>query len=326
MKCNHQEHEGHEEFVRIFSRHYYHTLRTKSLMTLRLRRMFFLLCTLPALLAGQLEQLRSEITSIARSVDGIVGVAVMDLTTGDTLTVNGDRPFPMQSVFKFPIALAVLDRVQRGDMSLDQTIHVTASDLLPNTWSPLREAHPAGNVNLTLDSILAATVSLSDNNGCDILLWQLGGPLAVDRYLRRLNIEGMAIVATEEEMHRDDSAQYRNFSTPMAMARLLQKFSKGEVLTKELQAYVWSLMVETPTGAKRLRGSLPAGTIVAHKTGSSGVNAAGIAAATNDAGVIVMPDGRRVAVVVFVSDSRSSELQREGVIAEIALRVWKAYR
>jgi beta-lactamase class A len=292
----------------------------------RLHSVTLFLCALPALLTGQLEQLRREIPAIARSIDGVVGVAVMDLTTGDTLTVNGDRPFPMQSVFKFPIALAVLDRIQGGGMTLDQAIHVTASDLLPNTWSPLRDAHPAGNVDLTVDSILAATVSLSDNNGCDILLWQLGGPISVDRYLRDLGIAGMAVVATEEEMHRDGSAQYRNFSTPLAMAHLLRMYSEGRILTEDLRSYLWSLMVETPSGAKRLRGSLPAGTIVAHKTGSSGVNAAGIAAATNDVGVIVMPNGRRVAVVVFVSDSRSPESRREGVIAEIALRVWKAYR
>lgn len=285
-----------------------------------------ILFIIPGIATAQIERLRSEIPALARSVDGIVGVAVLDLTTGDTLTVNGDRPFPMQSVYKFPIAVAVLDRVQRGEMALDQTVHVTASDLLPNTWSPLREAHPAGNVDLTLDSILAATVSLSDNNGCDILLWQLGGPHAVDRFIRGLGISGMAIVATEEEMHRDDSAQYRNFSTPLAMARLLQRFSDGAILTEDLRSYLWSLMVETPTGPKRLRGSLPAGAVVAHKTGSSGVNASGIAAATNDAGILVMPDGRRVAVVVFVSDSRSSESQREGVIAEIARRVWETFR
>lgn len=292
----------------------------------RIQVLFILLLDFSAVANGQMEILRPAISQIAWSVDGIVGVAVVDLTTGDTLTVNGDRPFPMQSVYKFPIALAVLDRVQRGEMSLDQTIHVTASDLLPNTWSPLREAHPAGNVDLTLDSILAATVSLSDNNGCDILLWQLGGPLSVDRFIRGLGVSGMAIVATEEEMHRDDSAQYRNFSTPLAMARLLQRFSEGNILTPELRSYLWSLMVETPTGTKRLRGSLPAGAIVAHKTGSSGVNAAGIAAATNDAGIIVLPDGRRVAVVVFVSDSHSSESRREAVIADIARRVWEARR
>lgn len=274
---------------------------------------------------GQFERLRTDLPPIARSIDGVVGVAVLDMKAGDTITVNGDRPFPMQSVFKFPIALAVLDRVQRGEMSLEQTIHVTASDLLPDTWSPLRDAHPAGNVNLTLDSIIAATVALSDNNGCDLLLWQLGGPAAVDHYVRSLGVRGMSIGATEEEMHRDEATQYRNFSSPTAMAQLFQQFSEKGILTEELRSYLWSLMVETPTGARRLKGSLPAGAVVAHKTGSSGVNASGIAAATNDAGIIVMPDGRRVAVVVFVSDSKASERDREAVIARIARSVWDAY-
>ncbi|MCU0453605.1 MAG: class A beta-lactamase, subclass A2 [Bacteroidetes bacterium] len=274
---------------------------------------------------AQFNALRPSIERIARSVDGVVGVAILDMKTGDTVTVNGDRRFPMQSVYKFPIALAVLDRVQEGALALSQEILVTASDLLPNTWSPLREAHPAGNVSLTLDSIVAATVALSDNNGCDILLWQLGGPATVDHYVRSLGIEGMAVVSTEEEMHLDDSVQYRNVSTPTAMAQLLYRFSQGSLLKDELRSYLWTIMVESPTGAKRLKGLLPASAVVAHKTGSSGTNARGISAATNDAGIIVMPDGRRVAVVVFVSDSKAKEHDREAVIARIARAVWDVY-
>ncbi len=273
---------------------------------------------------AQLSRARGPIEHVARSIDGTVGVAAIDLATGDTLTFNGDRRFPMQSVYKFPIALAVLDQVERGALSLSQVVHVTASDLLPDTWSPLRDAHPAGNVDLTLDSILATTVALSDNNGCDILLWQLGGPATVDRYVRGLGIDGMAIVATEEEMHASSEVQYRNFSTPIAMARLLRVFAERDIFSEDLRSYLWSIMSQSPGGPKRLRGALPPGTVVAHKTGTSGVDRHGIAAATNDAGIIVRPDGRRLVVVVFVSDSRASEAAREGVIASVARAVWDA--
>lgn len=300
-------------------------MRTERFVTHRLPHVLVLLGVLPTLLASQLEQLRTEIPKLAHSVDGVVGVAVMDLRTGDTLTVHGERRFPMQSVYKFPIALAVLDRIERGEFSLHQNFRLSPADLLPSTWSPLREAHPERHAVLTLDSIVSATVSLSDNNGCDVLLRLLGGPQAADAYVRRLGIDGMAIVSTEAEMHRDDSAQYRNYSTPLALARLLREFSEQDILPSTLRSYLWRLMVESPTGTKRLKGLLPASTVVAHKTGSSGTNNDGVAAATNDAGILVLPDGRRVAVVVLVSDSRSSESEREAVIAKIAARVWEAY-
>jgi beta-lactamase class A len=111
----------------------------------------------------------------------------------------------------------------------------------------------------------------------------------------------------------------------MAMARLLQRFAGNDLLTTELRSYLWTIMVDTPTGAKRLKALLPTGTIVAHKTGSSGTNASGMAAATNDVGIIVLPDGRRIAVAVFVSDSRAPEADRERVIALIARAVWSAF-
>jgi beta-lactamase class A len=281
-----------------------------------------LICSLNAF--GQMNSARARIDSIARHAIGLVGVAAIDLGNGDTLTVRGDDRFPMQSVYKFPIALALLDQVDKGKFALSQTIHISKTDLLPNTWSPLREAHPSGGFDLRLDTLLTYTVAQSDNNGCDILLRLLGGPGVVDEYIHMLGIMDMAIVSTEAEMHLGTDVQYRNWSSPLAMARLLQLFHGGGILSENTRDYLWKVMAHSSTGLKRIKGMLPVGTVVAHKTGSSGTNDKGVAAATNDAGIIEFPDGRRVALVVFLSDSDASDEEREMVIATIARAVWDA--
>ncbi len=284
-----------------------------------------LLFVCSAVSPGQEGALRKEIQRILDQADGRVGVAIVGPGRRDTLTFNGDARFPMQSVYKFPLALAVLHRVDRGELSLDQKIHIRRDELLPGTWSPLRERYPLGDVDLTLDDLLGFTVSQSDNNGCDILFRLLGGTDVVDRYVHTLGIDGMAVVATEEEMHTGWDHQYRKWSSPRAMARLLSMFSQDSILSAASRDYLWRLMAATGTGPGRLRGGLPPGTVVAHKTGSSGVNESGIAAATNDAGIVVLPDGRQLVIVVFVSDSVAEENAREGVIADIARAAWNAY-
>lgn len=271
------------------------------------------------------DSLRAEIEHIIGGVNGKVGVAVLGVENGGTLTIKGTDKFPMQSVFKFPLAISVLNQVDKKKLSLDQKIHLKKSDLLPNTWSPLRDKYPGGNVDITLDELLKITVSQSDNNGCDILFRLMGGPKKVGKYIHSLGIKDISIVATEEEMHKDWSVQYRNFSTPAAMAKLLHKFFTGSVLSEKSREYLYQVMVSTSTGVGRLKGALPEGTIVAHKTGSSGENEKGIAAATNDVGIITLPDGSHVIVVVFVSDSTADEKTRDAVIAKIAKAVWSAF-
>ncbi len=273
---------------------------------------------------GQLDSARAKISLIDRMAKGLLGVAAIDLSNGDTLTHHGDAHFPMQSVYKLPVALAVLDRVDKGTMSLAQTIHVPRADLRPDTWSPLRQLYPAGDVDLPLDTLLKYTVSYSDNNGCDILFHLLGGTSVVNRYVHALGFDNISIVATEFEMAQGADVQYRNWSSPRAMAELLKSFHNGKLLSERSQRFLWELLINTNTGPNRIKGLLPAGTVVGHKTGSSGVDDHGRAAATNDVGIVVLPDGRSIALAVFLSDSEASEEQRDNVIASVARAVWNA--
>ncbi len=192
-------------------------------------------------------------------------------------------------------------------------------------WSPLQKKYPDGNVDITLREVLYYTISESDGNGCDILFKLAGGTAKVNKYVRSLGIQGMSIVSTEEEMHCGWEVQYKNYSSPLAMGRLFCKFELDSVLALSSKDFLWNLLTQNIFGAKRIKGQLPAGTIVAHKTGTSDTNDKGITAAANDAGIVTLPNGKHFVIVVFVSDSPDNDEVRNKVIADIAKAAWDAY-
>ena len=283
----------------------------------------FLLLTLVVIqnTSAQTEKLRKKIGQIMLKAKGKVGVAIVGLDFGDTLSINGNQSFPMQSVYKFPLSMAVLSLVDKGKFKIDQPIHVARRELLPNTWSPLRDKYPRGNVDITLQEILFQTVSYSDNNGCDILFRLIGGPKKADAYLRSIGVKKIAIANTEKEMQKNWNLQFANSSTPNAMVHLLEILYYRNKLSKSSNDFLTSWMEKTTTGPKRLKGLLPEGAVVAHKTGSSGQKN-GITAATNDVGIITLPNGKHFAVVVFVSNTKESEEVQESVIAQISKACW----
>jgi beta-lactamase class A len=273
----------------------------------------------------QLETLRKNIATITNSKNAIVGVSILDLSNGDTLTVNKTHHFPMQSVYKFHLALAVLNQVDKGKFSLNQNILVKKTDLLPNLYSPMREKYPEGNVNLPLSEILKYTVAQSDNSACDLFFRLLGGPQKVNSYIHKIGVKEVNIVAPEEEMQKDWQVQYTNWSTPIAATQLLQKFYQRKLLSKNSQDFLWKTMTETTTGPNKIRGLLPKEAVVAHKTGFSGKNDKGLTGATNDIGIIVLPNGKQFAIALFVSNSTETEIDNDRIMADITKVVWDEY-
>lgn len=271
---------------------------------------------------AQKDLLRQQIEQILISKKATVGVAVFGFEKGDTLSVNNQIHYPLQSIFKFHIALTVLNKVDRGELSLNQKILVKKSDLLPDTWSPMRDDYPDGNVQLTIAKIIEYTIAQSDNNGCDILLRLIGGAEIVNNYIHGIGIKDFSIQVNEEEMHREWNIQFLNWTTPASTIDVLRKFHTGNILSKGSYDFLWNTMVETKTGEKRIKGKLPAGTVVAHKTGTSGTNEEGITAAINDVGIIVLPTGERIAISVLVSNSKESQEVNEEIIANVSKLVW----
>lgn len=266
-------------------------------------------------------RLHDQIEQISRAAQGRVGVAATVIETGESVAFNGDQRFPMQSVYKFPIGMAVLHQVDRGALKLGQKVRVERSDFVTaRQHSPIRDEHPQG-VEMSVSDLLRFMVSESDGTACDVLLRLIGGPQFVTKYLRDLGINGIVVANTEKEIGQNKLVQYRNSATPESVVVLLRALHEGRGLSQPSRALLLRLMTETPTGQRRIKGLLPVGTVVAHKTGSSRT-LDGVTAATNDVGLVTLPNGRHLAVAVFVSDSKADDSTREKAIALVARAAW----
>ena len=282
-----------------------------------------LLFTLSAVTALAQEPLRQQIRAIAREAHGKVSVACSLPGSKLNCDLNPDAHPPMQSVFKLPLALTVLHQIEQGTLSLDQPVRFLPQDrILPHVYSPLQDQYPDAGVDVPLRELLRLDVSLSDNVAADILLRLAGGPKVVNTYIAALRVSGFHLQDSEAVLHHDVSAQYRNWFAPAGAVQLLRRISDNSPLTSEHTDLLLGWMTSDQR-TKRLEGDLPTGTRVAHKSGTSGVDG-GVAHATNDVGLIPLPDGRRIAIAVFVTDSTADEATREQVIARIARAAYDA--
>ncbi len=288
-----------------------------------MKKLLFLFSTIVVTfpMFSQNEVLRNKIQKIIQGKDATVGVALI-VDGKDTLTINNNFRYPTQSVYKFHLALAVLDYLNKNNLTLDHQLYVKKGDLLPNTHSPLRDDYPQGEMYLSVADLIKYTVSKSDNNGCDILFRLVGGTAVVDRYIRGLGLSEFAIAATEEEMHGPWEVQYTNWSTPYTAAQALEIFRIQDILPQPFLDFLWDTLAGTITGGNKIKALLPEGTFVAHKTGSSFRNAEGLKAAENDIAIIQLPDGRYYSLVVFVADSMESNDVNCGIIAQISKVVY----
>src|SRR5882724_5473331 len=244
--------------------------------------------------------LQQEITAIASLAKGRVGVSAGVLETGETVAVlNSQDHFPMQSVYKLPISMAVMKQVDAGKIKLEQKVKIAKEDYVGNgAHSPIRDKYPNG-AELTVNDFLRFALSESDGTASDVLMKLAGGPSAVQAFLTELGIKDMIVLDTEKALALDHSLQYRNWATPEAAVTLLRALHERRGLSETVQGLLLKLMAASNTGPRRLKGLLPAGTVVAHKTGTSGTEN-GVTAATNDIGIITLPNGKHLAVAVFV--------------------------
>jgi beta-lactamase class A len=289
------------------------------------RVLFFVFLNISILAFSQSINLKRKITDYLQTKKAEVGVALYEIESGDTLTISENKQYPMQSVYKFHLALAVLKQVDQGKFKLHQKILIKKSDLIPKTWSPMRDKYPEGNVELTLADILEFTVSKSDNNGCDLLFKMLGGPDKVNQFIHRLGVEKINIAFTEDEMHQSFDAQYSNWTTPYTTVTLLKALYEGKLLSKKSSDFLMQALINTITGPKRIKGLLPEGAVIAHKTGTSGANDEGVISAVNDVGIITLPNGKHLAVAIFVSKAKETEADCEKIIAEVSKMVWEDF-
>jgi beta-lactamase class A len=289
----------------------------------------------------------TELARIARRVGGEMGVAAVHVESGARISFNGDRRFPMASVSKVPIAMEFLRRVDAGEIDLDQRLEIPITDFRPG-YSPLASWSGGRPEHATVDSLFRLMIGVSDNSATDVILRMAGGPESVTRRLRELGIEdvdvdrseartfadlvGIPDTVPEEQLYRYNYFRMRDrlpaehrqaarvrygedprdTATPEAMAGLLALAFRGEGLAPASRDYLIATMESSRSGPRRLKGLLPRGTTVAHKTGTMG-------GAINDVGIITLPDGAgHLAVAAFVNTLHRTEWRRERTIAEAA--------
>lgn len=302
---------------------------------------------LPQAPSDPLDRLEREIARLSHVAGGTVGATAIHLETGRRVSVNGGDRFPMASTFKVPIAVQLLHKVDRRELNLDDLVSLKASDLHPGSGT-LTDLFNKPGVALSVRNLLELMLLISDNSATDVALRLAGGPEAVTARIRALGIEGIDVSRSTAQLIADwvgvtklppevewsprlfqtllgsvpaddrraaaarFEADPRDTSTPDAMAALLQRIHKKDLLKPESGELLLDIMWRCRTGESRLKGMLPAGTAVAHKTGTIG-------GTTNDVGIITLPDDAgHVALAVFVKSSDKEVPARERAIAEIA--------
>jgi beta-lactamase class A len=293
----------------------------------------------------------------ARLLPGRLGVGFMNLDSGQVWTHAGERPFPMQSVFKAPLASAVLAEIDAGRLSLDASFTLKDMDLSP--WSPIAAAWPA-RTTFTARELLTVAIQANDNTAADVLMARIGGPGAVsafltgkrineihvDRYEREIQTEmlGMspfrpawrtpqafqAARATVPAAQRARAlaaylADPRDTATPRSLLHWLHELDDGELIAPASRSLLLQLMSGVSAGEGRIKAGLPKGSSLAHKTGTGPVEG-GVVSAMNDAGIFTLPDRRRYSLAVFISGAPLSPDACAAAIADIARAAVRAAR
>jgi beta-lactamase class A len=289
---------------------------------------FIALLLMPEVSFAQLSQstLKEKIKYIIDTAGGKIGVGVQGVDFKAGFVINGERGYPMMSVFKFPLALAILHLVDEGKLNLDQKISIPKEKLdTTYAWNPMVKDFPNQDIYLSLSELLSYAVTKSDNNACDFLYGVAGGTAAVNTYLHNLGVKDISIVYTEGEMAKAWPLQYKNWCKPAAMVQLLQLLYHQKLLSRQSNDFLIRIMTEIPGWSKRITALLPPNTELIHKTGSSGINEQGILAATNDVGIVTLPNGKHLVIVVFASDYKGPRERGEHIIAIISKQIWDYY-
>ena len=296
--------------------------------------------------------LQARLEIVARGF-GPAGIAVRDVAGGWTAAVDGARAYPQQSVSKLWVALATLDAVDRGVLSLADPVLVRREDLSV-FHQPIRAEVDAEGFVTTVEALLRGALIQSDNAANDVLIRRLGGPEAVQAVLAAKDVEGVRLGDEERYLQasiaglvwRPDHAFGRSFwtdrdlvplarrealldtyvanppdgATPAATVAALARLQRGELLSPASTERLISILREVETGPNRLKAGLSAGWTLAHKTGTGQV-LGGRQTGFNDIGLMTAPDGRVYAVAVFIAETRRPVPERLAMMAEVARAV-----
>ena len=261
----------------------------------------------------------ARLFQLADAGQGRIGVAALDLTTGRSVAVLGDQPFPMASTSKIAIVATFLDGVDKGRWKLSDRFPLMVPTRSAK-FSSLRAPVVAGQ-SMSAETLIELAITRSNNQATDALLAAIGGPSAVNRWLASAGVAGLRMDRDIATLVRDDGEfdparmiDPRDSATPRAMVGLLTGLYQGRWLSPQSRGVLIGAMERCLTGKHRLPGQLPEGTLVAHKTGT-------LSNTSSDVGLIHTPDGHVIAVAVYVT-GQGSKAARDARIATIARAIF----
>jgi len=267
--------------------------------------------------------IEQQVSAIVAQSRGRIGVAAVDLDGGGQIMINGDMPFPMASTAKVAVAATYLAGVEQGRLRLDQSFPMMVPVSESQDDRGPVAAVRAGEV-MTAQSLMELSITRSDNHATDGLIAAVGGIGSVNSWLSRIGISGQHLDHTMATLVRDDgrinpatTIDTRTSSTPRAMASLLAAIDRGGALSPESRAVLLDTMTRTSTGKNRIRSGLPEGVVFAHKTGT-------LAGVTDDVGIVRLPDGRHLAMAIFVTGPEG-HTAHAAMIAQIARVLYDGY-
>lgn len=267
--------------------------------------------------------LTSDIQEVIKGKKAQVGVAV--LYKDDAVTVNNDDQYPLMSVFKFHIALAVLKKMEQEGIPLTAVVTLRPSDIDTKTWSPMYKKYKSKKITLSYGDLINYMVSQSDNNACNRLIYFVGGIQNVNAFIKDLGIDQIQLIETEKSMEQDIRKSYNNWLTPLSVAQLLRKVYTEKVLSDKHFAFLEKAMLASASGKDKFRAGLPKEIEVGHKTGMSYRTPEGVRMCDADVGVIYMPEGEKCYLAVLVKDSKESDAVNVKIMADIANKVYSHY-
>lgn len=271
---------------------------------------------------NDIQVLRASLDSIIAPVKAKIGISFISIESNDTLTINNHHCYPTMSVYKFPLALAVLSEVEKGKINLNQRILIDKILLDKFSNCALIRQNPNMDNYMSVDSLIRYMICYSDNISTNVLFELIGGTESANNYIHNLGFPNIQIKYNIIQMTENPAYRYENCTKPSDMSGLLKQFYLRKILNKSNTDYLLNYMTNDSTTHRRILGDLPIGTVVAHKTGTSDTDENGNTTAVNDIGIITLPDGKQYALSVFVSDSKEDYETNEKIIAKISKLIY----
>lgn len=269
-------------------------------------------------------ELKQQLQNIIAKNKTTVGIAVAEIESSDTFTINNTIRFPMQSVFKLPLSLTVLHLAEEGEISLRQKVLISKKMLDSFSFSPLKSRYKGDSLWMSVDSLMMYAISYSDNLATDVLFETVGGTEVVNKFIHEIGFKNIQIKKNEIEIGADMELMYENNSLPYEISQLMKDFYNGKIVNENSKQELLHYMIVNFTSDKRLKGDLPPNVVVAHKTGTSPFNDS-LKNICNDVGIVYLPNGKHLAVSVFVMDSNEKYDVTEKLIATLTKEIFDFY-